>query len=261
MPPAMRQLILILALLVTGSLLVACGKGTQTTAKTTAKSTTRTTTGAPTDTTRPLTKAQATSFIRAVNLRANDLPGFAVSHEREQEGHTTAEKRLEREMLRCVGGTGHGSSKGLAEGSSENFELKHGILDLGVSSEVGVAQTAAIAVGELAAIRSTHVRECFSHYLTALFKGKRFAGATVSSVSIKPGIPPAPGTTGGFAWRVTATISLHRLKLPFYMDLLGFVYGPARITLSSTGALKPFPAAIQQKLFSILLTRAKAHGV
>ena len=44
----------------------------------------------------------------------------------------------------------------------------------------------------------------------------------------------------------------------FYMDILGFVYGPARVTLFSSGALQPFPAAAEQRLFSLLLGRAKA---
>jgi hypothetical protein len=42
------------------------------------------------------------------------------------------------------------------------------------------------------------------------------------------------------------------------MDILGFVYGPARVTLFSSGALQPFPAAAEQRLFSLLLGRAKA---
>jgi hypothetical protein len=44
-----------------------------------------------------------------------------------------------------------------------------------------------------------------------------------------------------------------------YLDILGFVYGPARVTLFSSGILRPFPAAVQQGLFSLLLARARAH--
>jgi hypothetical protein len=58
---------------------------------------------------------------------------------------------------------------------------------------------------------------------------------------------------------VTVPLTVHQLKLSLYLDILGFVDGPARVTLFSTGALQPFPAAIQQQLFSLLLDRARAH--
>jgi hypothetical protein len=160
-------------------------------------------------------------------------------------------------MLRCAGSVG--THDDLAEVSSVDFELKHGILNLSVDSEVGVARTSAIAASRLAAIRGAHLRACFSQYLDRLFKSQDFAGALVSPVSIQSGTPPALGTTGSFGWRVTASFSLRRLRVPFYLDLLGFVDGPAQVTLLSFGLLRPFPAAIQQQLFSLLLRRAKAH--
>src|SRR6202022_3815900 len=103
----------------------------------------------------PVTKPQALAFARAVNLTAADVPGFSGSAK--HEGETAGERRLEREMLRCAGPVGANkgfTEKGLAELSSKDFELKRGILDLGVSSEVGVAPTSALAARELGAIRS-----------------------------------------------------------------------------------------------------------
>jgi hypothetical protein len=46
-----------------------------------------------------------------------------------------------------------------------------------------------------------------------------------------------------------------------YLDMLGFVDGPAQVTLFSSGVLRPFPAALQERLFTLLLVRAKAHRV
>jgi hypothetical protein len=163
---------------------------------------------------------------------------------------------LEHEMLRCAGSLRSGSN--LAEASSKDFELKRGILAVSVSSEVSVAETSALAATGLAAIRSAHVRGCFSRYLGMLLKGQRYGEAKVGPVVIESGTPPAPGTRGGFGWRVTATLTTHGLRIPFYMDILGFVYGPARVTLFSSGALQPFPATAEQRLFSLLLRRAKA---
>jgi hypothetical protein len=248
----MRRTIILLVLAVAGGALLSCGGSSHTTQTGHSAATTPSTTG-PTGTVP--TKAQALAFARAVNLTAADVPGFTVSST--HEGKTAREKQLERQALACAGPVA--SEKKIAEEGSRDFELKRGILDLGVSSEVSVARTSAIAASGLSALRGAHVRGCFSHFLDQLLKDQRFGGATVGRVSMQSGTPPAPGTTGGFGWRVTATLSVQHIAVRFYMDLLGFVYGPAQVTLFSSGILRPFPASIQQQLFSLLLKRAKAH--
>ena len=70
----------------------------------------------------------------------------------------------------------------------------------------------------------------------------------------------APGTSGGFGWRVTVPVELHDIQVPFYLDILGFVDRTARVTLFSSGAIRPFPASVEQQLFSLLLNRAKAQN-
>ena len=247
----MRRATLLLILAGSGGLLIACGKSAPRAASSNAAASAARSSPAATGAARQ----HALAFARAVNLTANDVPGFSVSSHHERD--TGKEKQLERQMLACAGNSTPG--KGVAEVSSQDYALKRGIIDLGVSSEVGVAQTPALAAHELAAIRSAHVRACFSRYLDLLFRSKQFQGAIVSPVSIAPGTPPAPGTTGGFGWRITATFTVQRIRVPLYLDILGFVYGPARVTLFSSGVLRPFPAPIQQGLFSLLLSRAKAH--
>jgi hypothetical protein len=197
----------------------------------------------------------AAAFARAVNLTSDDVPGFTPSEK--HNSSSTREKRLEHAMLQCAGVAS--KTKGVLEESSKDFELKRQILDFSVSSEVSVQASAAQALHGLDAIRSPHVRSCFSHYLQLIFKGERVKGATAGPVTIQAGTPPAPGTSGGFGWRVTATFTVHGVKLPIYLDFLGFVDGPAEVTLLSSGLLRPFPASIQQHLFSLLLSRAKAH--
>jgi hypothetical protein len=249
----MRLAIILLLLAVNGEMLAACGS----TMHPAPKAHSAGVPGAGT-TSSPITKPRALAFAGAVNLTAADVPGFTVSSEHQLE--TTQEKRLKRELLGCVGGVGYG--RPLAEESSKNFELKRGILQLSVSSQVSVAQTPATAARELAAIRSAHVQACLSRYFGQLFKSQQYpGGVTVGRVSIASGTPPARGTTGGFGWRVTARLTIPGLAVPvpFYLDILGFVYGPSTVTLFSTGALRPFPAAAQQHLFSLLLSRAKGQ--
>jgi hypothetical protein len=245
-----RPRTIVLAFAVSCGLLTGCGGGASRSPATGAEAVAKG--AAPTTS---LTKSQALAFAREVNLTAADVPGFTASAARESK--LPRERQAEREMLRCTGSGG--PAGGFPRASSKDFEFKHDVLDLSVSSEVGVAPTAAVAGEELAAIRSARIRGCFSRYLDELFVGQQFGGAAVKPVKIESGTPPAPGTAGSFGWRVTATLTLHRLNISFYMDMLGFVYGPARVTLFSSGALVPFPAQIQQRLFSLLLARAHAY--
>jgi hypothetical protein len=249
----MRRTIILLVLAIAAGLLEGCSSSTQHAPS--AHSTAVAPTGTRTST-HP-TRSRALAFAHAVNLTAADLPGFTASSKHERE--TAQEKQQEREMQRCVGSVG--SARGLAEASSKDFELKHDILDLSVSSEVSVARTPATATAELAAIHGAHVQGCLSHYLSLLLKSQQYGGATISPVSIESGTPPAPGTTGSFGWRVTATLTTHRIRISFYIDILGFVYGPARVTLFSSGVLQPFPAQAEERLFTLLLHRAKAHSI
>jgi hypothetical protein len=148
----------------------------------------------------------------------------------------------------------------LEQGSKE-FQLKHQIIDFSVSSEVSVQASDAEARAALAAIRNSRVRSCFSHYLQLLFAGEHVKGAKTGPVTIQSGVPPAPGTAGGFGWRITASFTVRGIKVPVYLDFLGFVDGPAEVTLLSSGLIRPFPAPVQQHLYQLLLSRAKEHSL
>jgi hypothetical protein len=258
----MRRTVLTLSLVLAGALLAACGKGSVTTS---ARVTTVTVPGRSTPTgkappanptpSQPSDRGKALAFAHAVNLTSADVPGFAASEKHSED--SSSEKRLERQMLSCAGI--RGSSNAVLEEGSKDFRLKRQILDLSVSSEVAVQSSAADAQKGLAAIRSAHVRGCFSKYLQQIFKGEQSKGATPGPVTIQAGTPPAEGADGSFGWRVTATFLVRGIKVPIYLDFLGFVDGPSEVTLLSSGLLEPFPAAAQQHLFALLLARARSH--
>ncbi len=262
----MRRTAIFLALVLTGALLSACGKGAYT--GTTSTSTTGVTAahGAHAHAHRGSspTQAQALAFAHLVNLTAADVPGFTPSHKPEHE--SAAERRLQQQLRSCgaVAGTSalQRSRGTLAEASSPDFELKRGVLALSVSSEVSVAHSSAQANAALRAIRSPRVRGCFAHYLSELLKSQQRApGETILGVSIAAGTPPAPGTTGGFGWRVTAKLTIRGIPISLYFDILGFVDGPSQVTLTSSGTVRPFPAKAQEQLYSELLTRARTHSL
>jgi len=189
----MRRATILLMLVLPGGLISACGKGAGSAPAN--RSGAAASSGTTGSTGTSSARRQALAFAQAVNLTATDLPGFTASSKKETE--TAQEKRLQSQMLGCAGPGG--SSSGVAAGSSKDFELKHEILDLGVSSEVNVAATAAAAKAELAAIRSARVRGCFSRYLDELFKGRKFGGASVRGVSIVSGTPPRPAPAAASA--------------------------------------------------------------
>jgi hypothetical protein len=262
----MRRTALLLALVLAGAPLSACGKGAYTGAASSTATTATAGAGANPHGDharhgRSRTQARALAFAHAVNLTAADVPGFTPSHK--PRGESAAERRLQQQFRGCGAAAGASaaphSGGALAEASSPDFELKRSIVALSVSSEVTVEHTSAQAAATLAAIRSPRVRACFSRYLSALLKSQHYPGASVVGVSIASGTPPAAGTTGGFAWRVTATLAIRTVHISFYLDILGFVTGTAQVTLTSSGTVRPFPAKAQEELYSELLTRARTH--
>jgi hypothetical protein len=257
----MRRMLILPVLVLAGALLASCGKGSLTA---TSRQASAAHSGGPTSSSTPPasppgdhtpSKQRAVAFAHAVNLTSADVPGFAAT--KKHDSSSSKEKQLERQMLRCAGLSG--SAKAVVEESSKSFRLKHQIIDLGVSSEVAVESSAAQAQKGLSAIRSGHVRGCFSRYLQQIFNGQQANGATAGPVTIQSGTPPAPGMNGSFGWRVTATFAVRGIKVPIYLDFLGFVDGPSEVTLLSSGLLQPFPASVQQHLFTLLLSRARSH--
>jgi hypothetical protein len=238
-----------LLLIAAGALLVACGKSAHFgSAKTDVSAAAAK---------RPLTKARAQTLAVALNLTASDLPGFGVSAERPHE--TAAEKERERKLLRCMGGGT--SSDALAEASSKSFQRQAQIVRVSVSSSVTIVRTPAEAAAELRAIRSDHTRFCLTRFMGELLASQTRGGASAKLVSITKATPSAAGTSGTFAWRIAGEITLRGVRVPFYIELVGFSHGQAEVELLSFGLPVPFPATAEQELFALLVQRARAGGV
>src|SRR5271156_4403943 len=149
----MRRLVAVPVILAVGGLFGGCGKSQPAPAVTVVKS--AGTPGAATTThhakARPAkpspqvspARARALAFARAVNLTANDLPGFSASSEHEAKHEDATEKRATQELHACAGESG--AHPELAEVSSKSFERKAGIASQSVSSSVTVESTAAAA--------------------------------------------------------------------------------------------------------------------
>jgi hypothetical protein len=232
--------------------LAACGKGNVTVTSGAASQTAKTPRSPSVQA--GLTRARALAFATAVNLREADVPGLHAANKAEHQ--SSSGKAIERELEHCIGVA---SANQLFESGSKDFEHSGGISQFDVSSNVSVSKSAALAAGELTKLRSAHTRDCLKRYLSLLFKGSSYRGAVIGPVSIAAGSPPAAGTSGSIGLRISTSITVRTIRIPFYLDILGFVYGPAEVSLLSSGLPVPFPAATQQRLFLSLLARAKAH--
>ncbi|HTY95708.1 MAG TPA: hypothetical protein VMB91_01620 [Solirubrobacteraceae bacterium] len=232
-----------LALLAAAALLGACGKANPS-ASTTAHP------RAPSSGDR----ARARALVRAVNLTAAEVPGFSVSDKR-KEHESPAERRLKAKLNECVHPI---AQTPLAEASSPEFKREAGIASASVQSEVTVAANRAVAARELAKARSSRTRNCVSHYVELLVHSQSHPGARFGKVSLVQRIPPAPGTDGSFAWRISVPVTAHGLTLALYFDIFAFVSGANEVTLFVSTVPIPPPAGIESHLFALLLAKAKA---
>jgi hypothetical protein len=254
MRPVKRQLSVYSVLLATSTLLAACGSSSH--PATTATAHAGTVVQASTAPGASLTKAQARAFARAVNLRAQDLPGFKVSPP-EHEHETSAEKQQGHAFLRCVGSVAF--KRALFEAGSKDFERQTNTSTESVHSDVEVARTPALAAEELAAAHSEHARACLSNFLQQLLGAQGHTeGGTVGPVSVEVFTPSAPATAGSFGWRISTTFSLHGIQVPARFDILGFGYRTALVILLHSGFPQPPASSQEQSLLSLLISRAQS---
>ena len=246
----------VLVLVLAAGALASCGKSALTSPGSTASTPKRGSTGNGNDKGN-VAHARALAYARAVNLSAADVPGFTPTLK--HRGSSASDRRFEHQMMSCAGLSS--TTQAVLEEGSQSFELKHGVIDLSVSSEVTVESSPAAAQRARGALASARVRGCVARYLEKSLQGEVPNGATIGGVTIEAGTPPAPGTGGGFGWRVMASFDVHGIKVPLYLDVLGFVDGPSQVALLSSSILRPFPAEAQQRLYALLLARAKAHAL
>jgi hypothetical protein len=78
-------------------------------------------------------------------------------------------------------------------------------------------------------------------------------------------IPFPVAGVAGYGLRVRGTLAgafFHLKRRPaYYEDTFGFAVGPAEIVLRVVGVGRPYPAAEERRLLSLLYNRAKAHAL
>ena len=225
-------------------------------------------TAASRDTGAPITIAQATAFIRAVNLQPSDLPGSAPF--RGEEGSPPDAVEIQHGSLRC----GHfGRARGRAvhaEGTAlETFSVPRKELIEVLGSVVVVMPSEELAEDEIAALGSRSGRVCLAHGLRRGGLGEGGPGSARYATSVT--FVPVAGLLGHGAVAVNLRATLRKaparrshLRLippsPFvYASEAIFRVGAADIAFMTLSERRRFPAATERRLLSLLYSRAKAH--
>jgi hypothetical protein len=120
--------------------------------------------------------------------------------------------------------------------------------------------SAALAARNNAVARSARGRACLARALPEQSTGPlRYGPVSVSSL---PNL--LPGADGSFGLRLTTTVIGRnfrggKIRTRVYIDVFGFVSGPAEISLTAFGVSRPVPSATEQHLLPLLFSRAREH--
>lgn len=201
----------------------------------------------------PPTKAAATAFADAVNLRTGDIPGFTTGSVSKQ---TAADKRTSTAISRCAGGVD--ASRAVVDVSSPDFKRASGIVQQEITSDTEVLPSAALVAKDLRAVKSARGRGCLERAFQKGFATMKIAGVKFGKVSVATKSIQATGASGSFALRFTIKATIHGVKIPYYSDFVGFSLGQAEVSLTALGFGVPVPSTDELGLFSVLLRRAEA---
>jgi hypothetical protein len=201
----------------------------------------------------PITKAQAVAFARAVSLQASDLPGAKKvelpSYEVARDEHEAAASWSR--TLKCA-------RPGIVVHRPIDVEPS-GLAGTPwfVGSAVRVMPSEPIAAAEVAAFASRRGHVCFA----------RAADVQITSENAPLGPYPVTATfvpvtrllgSGAIDVHALIRVSFKRKHWFLHSDAVLFRVGRATISFGVVGKT-PFPAATEDRLLSLLHSRAEAH--
>lgn len=205
------------------------------------------------------TKAQAAAYASAVNLRAADLPNMRIT---KAEHRAARREQIDQALAHCLGTAG--LRKSIARIASPTFtgetegEYEYEL----IASDVEIQPSEAIADANDAPFGTAHGLSCVRHF-ASISISKASGGIGYAPLEVVRLADPLPAITGSFGLRFeTAIVSLpestERVHFPFYIDVFGFASGAADIYLTDVGAPGPVPTEAEQRLISLLYSRASA---
>ena len=203
-----------------------------------------------------VTRAQSRAFARAVNLTAADVPEARVATRTPSPRLSASEIR---QLARCErpARSPRASFAALSAPLTRGKELE----TEEIRSYVVVLAGGRDASAQLGPLRTSAVRECVAAFLTRHFAEKSVAEARWGRFNLSELPVGAPGSQGTLGWRGSTTLSLtfSEVTVPIYVDVLGFATGPVFVALIAASPTQPVPVQTEQRLVSLLLSRALAH--
>ena len=203
----------------------------------------------------PWTPARANAFAAAANLTAADLPGFTRSPPRE----TAADRQNVAQLASCAGAVD--PSRRIVDVHSDDFSRGSGLQVQQVNSSVEVLPSATLAQQDFTKFTTASARGCISTYAAhALAAATTSSSVKFGTPSIRALTPPGGTGTNSFGYRFVIPLRASGATINVYIDLLFHRSGPAEVAFNDSAIGTPFPPADQQRLFSLLVTRADAHS-
>ncbi len=202
---------------------------------------------------RTITAAEAHTVATAISVRHADVPEL----KQESNPITAQEMAQTAQLTHCVGGVPVGEA--LANTQSPNFVSSSGT-SVTVNSGTEILPSPSLVAKDFAAITGSRGLPCLLSELRRELVGTPRKGETVTSYASRLSTPVS-GADGAFADRFHVIVHVARatttLILPLYVDLVGFTYGQAEVSLSvETVGSKP-SRSLERLLAALLLSRAR----
>jgi hypothetical protein len=183
------------------------------------------------------------------------VPGFTASPHHE----TPADRQNVAQLASCAGAVD--PSRRIVDVYPDDFSRGSGLQAQQVASSVDVLPSTSLAEQDVMKVTAASARTCVRAYVA------RALAQSPSSSPVKFGTPsiltlaPPPGTSANsFGYRFVIPVTASGVKVQSYVDLLFHRAGPAEVAFNDLGIGTPFPAPDEQRLFSLLVTRADTHA-
>jgi hypothetical protein len=202
---------------------------------------------------RTITPAGAVTVATAISISHADLPAF----KQQPNPMTTKEIAQNTQLTACIRGVP--DSEALANTQSPNFLSSSGT-SVTISSGAEILPSAALVAKDLAAVTGSRGLPCLLKQLRGELVGKPQKGETVADYASRLA-PALSGADSAFADRFTVIVTVVRktttLILPLYVDVIGFAYGQAEVSLTVEAVGSKPSTALERRLAALLLTRAQ----
>jgi hypothetical protein len=210
-------------------------------------------TGAALASRRTFTPTEAVAAATAISIRQADVPKL----KQRSNPMTAKETAQNAQLTACIGGVAAGEA--LANTQSPSFVSSSGA-SVTLSSGTEILPSAALVAKDLAAVKGPHGLPCILKQLRGELVGKPPKGETVTSYASRLA-PVVSGADSEFVDRFTVVVTVVRktttLILPLYVDVVGFAYGQAEISLTVEAVGSKPSVALEHRLATLLLARAR----